>query len=109
MSYEDRVYEAIGADGHTIQFTGELVTHVSAELPEKDRWTEFSLYLTESNTWILQGVGRSRVKGETDRYWSVITSDPMDFLDKIIGDDVSRLAKRLLKEAFLYLRDCGPE
>lgn len=103
---DDQTYEAIGADGHIIRFTGELVSHVSAELAEKERWTEFSLYLASSGTWILQGVGRSRVKGETDRYWSVITSDPIDWLDKIIGDDVSRLAKKLLRESFLYLREC---
>lgn len=89
-----------------IRFDGELVAKVSAELPEKDRWTEFELYLTDFNTWVLQGIGRSRVKGESDRFWYVISSDPSDWLDKIIGEDVSRLAKKLLKEALMYLKDC---
>lgn len=103
---EGTVYEAIGADGHVLRFTGELVAKVSAELPEKDRWTEFQLFLSDFDTWVLQGVGRSRVKGETDRYWYVVSSDPADWLDKILGEDVSRLAKKLLKEALVYLKDC---
>lgn len=103
---ERPIHEAINSDGSILRFTGELVAQVSAELPEKDRWTEFKLYLTDFNTWVLQGVGRSRVKGEKDRYWYVVSSDPADWLDKILGEDVSRLAKKLLKDAFLYLRDC---
>ena len=106
---EREVFEAINSDGSILRFTGELVAKVSAELPEKDRWTEFQLYLTDFNTWILQGVGRSRVKGEKDRFWYVVSSDPADFLEKILADDVSRLAKKLLRDAFLYLRDCNDE
>lgn len=102
----EELFEVINSDGSRLQFTGELVAKVSAEIQEKPRWTEFFLYLTSFNTWILQGVGRSRIKGETDRYWYVVTSDPADWLDKILGDDVSRLAKKLLKDAFMYLRDC---
>ena len=100
------MFEVTAADGSMLRFTGELVAKVSAELPEKDRWTEFELYLTDFDTWILQGIGRSRIKGEKSRYWYVVSSDPTDFLDKILGEDVSRLAKRLLKDAFQYLRHC---
>lgn len=103
---EPRLYEVINADGSKLQFTGELVAEVSAELPEKLRHTEFTLYLTDFNTWILQGVGKSKVKGESDRYWYVVSSDPADWLEKILGDDVSRLAKKLLRDAFTFLRDC---
>lgn len=100
------MYEVINSDGHKLQFDGELVAEVSAELPEKERWTEFRLYLTDFNTWILQGVGRTRVPGEKDRMWYVVSSDPGDFIDKIVGDDASRLAKRLLRDAFQFLREC---
>lgn len=103
---EEELFEVINSDGSKLQFTGELISKVSAEIPEKPRWTEFQLYLTSFNTWILQGVGRSRIKGEKDRYWYVVSSDPADWLDKILGDDVSRLAKKLLRDAFTYLRDC---
>lgn len=106
MNNDEELFEAIGADGHRIQFKGELVSHVSAELPEKQRHTEFWLYLTESNTWVLQGAGKSKVPGEKTRFWYVLTSDPADFLDKILDTDVSRLAKKLLRDAFMFLRDC---
>lgn len=109
MSNEENeaiVYEVTNSDGSKLSFTGELVSHVSADLPEKDRYTEFFLYLTDFNTWVLQGVGRTKVKGEKDRFWYIVSSDPADFLDKILGDDVSRLAKKLLRDAFNFLRDC---
>lgn len=109
MEDDNEVHEVINSDGSVLKFTGELVSRVSAELPEKDRWTEFELWLTDFDTWILQGIGRSRVKGEKDRYWFVVSSDPGDFLDKILGEDVSRLAKKLLRDAFNYLRNCDPE
>ena len=105
----DELLEVTNSDGSVLKFTGELVAEVSAELPEKDRWTEFQLYLTDFNTWILQGVGRSRIKGEKDRFWYVVSSDPADFLDKILGEDVSRLAKRLLRDSFQYLRECNDD
>lgn len=103
---EPIIYEAINSDGSVLKFTGEIVAQVSSEIPEKDNWTEFTLYLTDFNTWILQGVGRTKVKGQKDRYWYVVSSEPSDFLDKILGENVSRLAKKLLANAFSYLRDC---
>lgn len=100
------MYTVTNSDGHQLQFDGELVAEVSAALPEKDRWTEFQLYLTDFNTWILQGIGRSKIPGEKDRFWYVVTSDPIDWIDKIVGDDASRLAKRLIRDAFQFLREC---
>lgn len=102
----EEIFEVTNSDGNNLQFTGELVAQVSAELPEKLRHTEFQLYLTDFNTWILQGVGRTKVPGESDRFWYIVSSDPSDWIDKIVGDDVSRLAKKLLSQAFQYLREC---
>ena len=99
-------FEVVNSDGQTLRFTGELVAKVSSELPEKDHWTEMTLYLTDFNTWVLQGVGKTRVSHHTDRPWYIVSSDPSDWLEKIVGDKVSRLAKKLLREAFLYLREC---
>lgn len=107
MIQEDgNMYEVTNSDGHVLKFTGELVASVSAELPEKDRWTSFDLYLSDFDTWILQGVGHSRVPGETNRHWYVVSSDPGDFIEKVVGQDVSRLAKKLLRDAFAYLKNC---
>lgn len=106
---EDGTYEAINSDGSILKFTGELVAHVSSEVQEKDRWTTMDLYLTSFDTWILQGAGHSRIKGERTRHWYVVSSDPGDFLEKILGDDVSRLAKKLIRDAFSYLKDCSDD
>lgn len=111
MEVEIEEFEVTNSDGSKMPFTGELIAKVSAELPEKLRWTEFELYLSSFGTWILQGIGRTRVKGERDYYWFVVSSDPQEFLDKILGTDASRLAKRLLRDSFIYLRDldCGED
>jgi hypothetical protein len=89
----------------TIVFEGIKVAHVSAELPSKQRWSEFDLFISLHGEYVLQGVGRTRVPGESDRYWSVISQDPVDVLDSIVGADVSRLAKRLIADSLLALRD----
>lgn len=91
-------------NGATItQFAGELISHVTSELPSKERWTEFDLFISQDDEWILQGIGRSRVDGEHDRYWSVASFDPADVLQAIIGNDVSRLAKKLIAETLKEL------
>jgi hypothetical protein len=87
---------------HVLRFNGTKIATVSAELPTKERWTEFAIYLTEFGEIILQGVGRTRVAGEKDKFWSVISKDPIDIIDSIVGNDASRLAKRLLSQAFLH-------
>lgn len=86
-----------------VQFAGELIAHVSSELSVKDRWTEFDLFLTDDDIWILQGIGRTKIETEQDRYWAITSKDPSDILQGIIGNDVSRLAKRLISETFTNL------
>lgn len=98
------------SDGkRTYRIHGEKVAHVSSELPSKDRWTEFSLYLSDKGEWFLQGVGRSRLQGEVDKPWVIITDDPQDWLNAVLGNDVSRLARKLLAESYQYLQTCEPE
>lgn len=99
-------HEVVGQKGEVFRFEGEKVAFVSAELPLKERWTELTLYLTDDGSWLLHGVGRSRVPGETDRHWIVLTQDTSEWLDAVIGKDASRLAKKLLAESFEYLQSC---
>lgn len=80
----------------TTQFSGELIASVSSELSVKERWTEFDVFLTDDDIWILQGIGRTKVESEVDRYWAVASKDPSDLLQSILGNEVSRLAKRLI-------------
>lgn len=99
-------HEVVAQKGEILRFEGEKVAFVSAELPLKERWTELTLYLTDDGSWLLHGVGKTRVKGETDRHWVVLTQDPAEWLDSVIGNDASRLAKKLLAESFEYLQSC---
>lgn len=91
----------------TVTIDGIKVAHVSAELPSKQRWSEFTIYLSVHGEWILQGVGRTRLPGEDDRWWSVISTDPIDVIDSIVGNDASRLAKKLLAQSLLALMECA--
>lgn len=89
----------------TTMVNADLIAHVSSELPSKERWTEFFWYITEHGEHVLQGVGRSRVEGEGQRFWHVISKEPSDCLAAVIGSDVSRLAKKLLAEVITSLSD----
>lgn len=92
-------------DGQTTtQFDGEQVAHVSSSSPSKQRWTEFDLFISTADEWILQGIGRTSVKGEKDRYWAVVSSDPNEVLEALWVK--SRAARKLLSEAMNYLSEC---
>ncbi|SRR6266498_1607402 len=93
------------SSGSVTQFSGELVAHVSSELSVKDRHTEFDLFLSDDDIWILQGVGRTKIETETDRYWVICSKDVSDVLQGIIGSDVSRLAKKLIATALTNLAE----
>lgn len=90
-----------------LSFEGTEVAFVSAELPSKDRWTEFKLFMTDNGEWVLSTIGRSRVPGEKDRCWAVLTDDPSEWIDSISGNEMSRLAKKLLAQlADAYASSC---
>ena len=88
----------------TVQFDGEHIAHVSSDSASKQRYTEFDLFLSDQNEWILQGIGRTKVKGERDRYWAVVSTDINDVLEKLWIK--SSAARKLLSEAFTHLSDC---
>ena len=88
----------------TTQFDGELISHVSSASPSKQRHTEFDLFISTNDEWILQGIGRTSVKGEKDRYWAIVSSDPNEVLEALWVK--SRAARKLLSEAMNYLSEC---
>jgi hypothetical protein len=45
----------------TVTFSGEFLAESSSREPDSLRWSEFKLYKTQSNTYILQRIGDSRV------------------------------------------------
>lgn len=88
----------------TTQFTGEHIAHYSSDSPSKDRFTEFDLFISDSDEWILQGIGRTKIKGERDRYWAIVSEDPNEVLEALWVK--SRAARKLLSEALNYLSEC---
>lgn len=101
MPFEPLFYQ----EGNTTtQFNGEHIAHVSSDSPSKQRWTEFDLFISESDEWILQGIGRTSIKGEKDRYWAIVSADPNDVLEALWVK--SSAARKLLSEAMNYLSDC---
>lgn len=89
----------------TVQFDGEHIAHLSSDSPSKQRYTEFDLFISADDEWVLQGVGRTKVNGEKDRYWTVVSSDPNDILEALWVK--SRATRKLLAEALTYLSDCS--
>ena len=91
-------------DGNTtVQFNGEHIAHVSSDSPSKQRYTEFDLFISENDEWVLQGVGRTKIDGEKDRYWTIVSSDPNDVLEALWVK--SRATRKLLSEALIYLSE----
>jgi hypothetical protein len=91
-----------------LRFEGERVATASSEMPGKDRWCELSIFRVEDGSWVLAGVGKSRVPGEHDRRWAVVSRDPVDIVAAVCGRDTSWLAKRLLAGAVAGLQPAGP-
>lgn len=100
-----KIYEIRNGDSKQ-NIRCEKIAHVSSELPSKDRHTEFVFYVSEHGEWVLQGVGVSRVPGEVNKYWSVLSNDAMDVINAVVGNDVSRLAKQLLVGIMEGLANC---
>jgi len=49
-------------------FNGVLLGHASSENQSKNRWTEMSIYRTDKGTYIISGIGQTRVK-KGDYVW----------------------------------------
>jgi hypothetical protein len=54
------VFDRQVRDGNRLlTFDGELLASVSSREPDKDRWTEMSVFKTQGGSYILEKVGRS--------------------------------------------------
>lgn len=52
----------------SFMFNGVLLGRATSEIASKKRWTEMAIYRTEAGTYIISGVGQTRVKAG-DRVW----------------------------------------
>jgi hypothetical protein len=93
--------------GTVTQFTGERIAHCSTEHSEKTNWIELDLFITDSDQWVLQGIGRTTVPTESDRYWVRMSYEPIEIIEGLIRNgELSWPGKCLLSEALKYLAEC---
>lgn len=59
-----------------VRFEGSLLAEASSRWGDSPRWTELALYRTAAGTYVLAGVGRSVLPGETDRTWTKQADGP---------------------------------
>lgn len=81
-------------DERVLAFEGVLLGAASSERADKDRWFELRLFRTEAGAYVISGVGKSRVPGETDLCWTKIVDSAEDViraLQRTDGDGELRL------------------
>lgn len=84
-----------------IRFRGVLLGESSSHQSGKTRWIELSIYRTTGGNYIVAGVGRSTVPGETTRCWAHVCESAQGALESLYmydGDQV-RYLTRTAKEA----------
>jgi hypothetical protein len=63
-----------------LEFRGVRIGASSSHTPMKKRWSEIFIYRTEAGVYIVAGVGRSKIEGETDNHWARSYTDPADVI-----------------------------
>ena len=80
----------------TIAFTGELIAEAKS-VPKKvgssslgelgERWTETRIYRTSGGNYVVAGVGKSTVPGETDRPWAHVSESAEGVVESLHAVD----------------------
>lgn len=84
---------------------GELLAFASSRQGEARRWTELSVYRTDSGRWVLAGNGRSIIPGEVDRPWTKVFEDPAPLIEALYIYDndgpryLTRAARSVVEQA----------
>ena len=104
---EDTEYQV--RDGErAIVFTGRRLARVTSHAQDKPRWIELALYLTQAQTYVLHGCGRTTLEGEVDRNWVQLADDPEGIIDRLyLFNDLGakympNTSRRLLEVASLH-------
>lgn len=58
----------------------DLAGYSSSADGEKHRWSEASVWLTDSGNYFVAVVGKSSLPGEVDRHWAVFHTDADDLV-----------------------------
>lgn len=79
-------------DKPNIKFKGKLLGNASSNDKNNNRWTELVLYKTESEKYVCQEIGRTKMTGEVDRFNAFICKN-LEEVREFFGH--GWLAKRL--------------
>lgn len=102
----------------SLTFEGELLGSGSSRRGQITRWFEVCIYRTAAGAFVVAGVGRSIVDGETDRCWAEIVhtgAEVRSLLTRTDNDDIryiTRTAMRAMTEAAEHderIRDVAAE
>lgn len=66
-----------------LQFMGVRIGASSSHQPGKTRWAEIYIYRTEAGTYIVSGIGRSKIDGESDKCWAYVEENPADVIKRL--------------------------
>lgn len=66
-----------------IAFYGELIGEATSYVEGKQRWAEVRLYRTDTGAYVVAGVGRSTLPGETDWRWAEVCPSAEYAVDKL--------------------------
>jgi hypothetical protein len=89
----------------TLRIEGQQLAHASSRQGQAPRWTELTLFRTDSGRYVLAGVGKSAVPGEVDRPWAKVAEGPEGAVDFLYMHDeagvrfMTRAARAVAEEA----------
>lgn len=66
-----------------VRFTGALIGSASSARDGKTRWSEISIYVTVGHKYVVQGVGRTTLENEVDKYWVQVCEKPQCVVEKL--------------------------
>lgn len=88
-----------------LRFDGVLLGEASSFGPHKQRWIELRLYRTRGGNYVLSGVGKTVLPGESDRAWAHVSETPQGVVESMYLYDednvryLTNTAKRVLEQA----------
>lgn len=94
-----------------IRFHGSLLGHSSSHRPHKDRWIEMFIYRTRGGKYIVAGIGKTNIPGETERHWAHVCEAPEGAVESmhLIDSDHVKYLTRTARETLLEACDHDEE
>lgn len=95
----------LGDEEREIRFVGEILGSASSFRDDKERWIEMTIYRTRGGKYVVAGVGKTTVQGETERNWAHVIEEPIGVIEAMYLRDrdgvwyLTRTAKTAIERA----------